>query len=410
MISRRKILQSATGALSVSLAACSTPFIPQLSESSGSDVVITDFELIPVRATARTLWIFVRIHTNHGVTGLSEASNAMSTDAAGVEALRVELNEFFSLIRNHSPMDVEYFRQQGRSRALQSLLAATAYSAIEQAMWDINGKIFNVPSYQLFGGKVRDDMPVYANINRAANPRTADGFAAIAASAYADGFRAMKAAPFDGYPVNGSAAEIAYHVDAGIDICYAIRDAVGEESALMIDCHSFFSISLAISVAERLQDANLTWYEEPVAPSMIEESLQIKQAIRQPMAGGELLFGLSGFRDIIQNRTFDVIMPDIKHCGGVTDFIQIAAMASDAGIKVSPHNPTGPVATAASIQVSAGLANLNYLEFQYGEVDWRRFVIAPVENFLAGKIRVSDLPGFGIILNETMLRENGLPV
>ncbi|MDG2089953.1 MAG: mandelate racemase/muconate lactonizing enzyme family protein [Gammaproteobacteria bacterium] len=414
MISRRTLLHSGTGLLALPMAGCllsnQTNVSNALYSSNVNNIVITNFELIPVRVAPNTLWLFLRLHTNAGLTGLGEASNALTKDAASVESLQVELTEFFTLITNRSPFDIEHFRQQGRSRALNGLLSASAYSAIEQAMWDLSGHALEVPSYQLFGGKVRDSLPVYANINRAANPRNAEGFVAVATRAYNDGFRAMKSAPFDNFPVNGTATEIAFHIDRGIEIAFAIREAVGGDVELMLDGHSFFSIEQAINIAERLEPVNLTWYEEPVAPSLVDATLSIKNNIRQPMAGGELFFGLEGFKEIIQRQAFDVIMPDIKHCGGIKEMIHIAAMAAEEGIMVAPHNPSGPVSTAASIQVSAGLPNFNFMELQYGQVPWRSNVLQPTEVFVEGMVKVPDSPGFGIELNEDVIKENSLPV
>ena len=375
--------------------------------------VVSDFELIPIRVTRRTVWLILRLHTDAGLSGLGEASNAFGSANTTVEnaaLMRAECAEFFSLIANRSPLDIEHFRQNGRRRAQTGLVSATAYSAIEQALWDLAGQVLDVPTYRLFGGKVRNALPVYANVNRAANPRTPEGFAAIARRARDDGFRAMKAAPFDGFPVEGTAAEIAFHIERGIETAFAMREAVGNDTALMIDCHSFFSESQAVAVAERLEPVNLAWYEEPVPPDRVDSTLSVKESIVQSMAGGELLFGIAGFKELIQRRAFDVIMPDVKHCGGLTELIHIAAMAAEEGILVAPHNPSGPVSTVASIQVSAGMANFNYLELQYGEVDWRTNTIRPAEIFVDGMIEVPDSPGFGIALNEAAVRENSLPL
>jgi galactonate dehydratase len=128
------------------------------------------------------------------------------------------------------------------------------------------------------------------------------------------------------------------------------------------------------------------------------------------MAGGETLFGLSGFGPLIRRRAFDTIMPDVKHCGGLLELTRIAAMAADAGVMVAPHNPSGPVSTAASVQVCAGMKNVNYLELQYGEVDWRSGVLSPPERFNNGRIQVPDRPGFGIELNEAVIRSRSLPL
>ena len=122
------------------------------------------------------------------------------------------------------------------------------------------------------------------------------------------------------------------------------------------------------------------------------------------MAGGEILYGVAGFAPLSRNRTVDVIMPDVKHCGGLLELTRIAAVAENDGVTVAPHNPSGPVSTAASIQVCAVLKNFRLLEFQWGEVDWRHDVLNPPERFENGAIRVPERPGFGIELNERILR------
>jgi galactonate dehydratase len=276
-------------------------------------------------------------------------------------------------------------------------------------MWDLAGRALEVPTYVLLGGKVRNALPVYANINRATNPRTPAGFAAAARRAIADGFKAMKAAPFDGFPAPGApAADVARAIDTGIASVAAMREAVGTRIAIMVDCHSFFGVEQAVAVADRLGPYDLTWYEEPVPPERVDDTLAIKRRIRQPMAGGEVLFGLSGFAPLIRHRAVDTIMPDVKHCGGLLELTRIAAMAAEEGVMVAPHNPSGPVSTAASVQVCAGMKNVNYLELQYGEVDWRADALVPAERFIDGTIQVSDRPGFGMDLNEDLIRSRAL--
>ena len=122
------------------------------------------------------------------------------------------------------------------------------------------------------------------------------------------------------------------------------------------------------------------------------------------MAGGEVLFGMAGFEPLTRTHAVDVIMPDVKHCGGLLELTRIAAMAAADGVKVAPHNPSGPVSTAASVQVCAVLGNFDFLELQWGEVDWRSDVLSPPEIFRAGTIRVPDRSGFGVELNEKTIR------
>ena len=122
------------------------------------------------------------------------------------------------------------------------------------------------------------------------------------------------------------------------------------------------------------------------------------------MAGGEVLFGVAGFAPLTRNHAVNVIMPDVKHCGGLLELTRIAAMAAADGVKVAPHNPSGPIATAASVQICAVLENFNFLELQWGEVDWRSSVLNPPEIFRNGSMRVPETPGFGVEWNETEVR------
>lgn len=402
----------------VLLAAATAALGPLWSVARGAAAIprlrINGFELLPVRATARTVWLFVRVKTDAGLTGLGEASDAFgfaNTTAQDAARMRSELAMFFELVDGRSPFDIESYRQRGEVMARKGLIPATAFSAIEQALWDLAGKALEVPTYTLLGGKVRNALPVYANINRATDPRTPAGFAAAARRAVADGFQAIKAAPWDGFPPPGSPeSDILHAVDAGIASVAAMREAVGSQVAIMVDCHSFFDVERAVRVAERLEPYALTWYEEPVPPEKVDDTLAIKRRIRQAMAGGETLFGISGFAPLARRRAVDTIMPDVKHCGGLLELTRIAAMAADEGVMVAPHNPSGPVSTAASVQVCAGMKNVNYLELQYGEVSWRPEALLPPERFVDGSIDVPDRPGFGVDLNEAVIRARSLPL
>ena len=155
---------------------------------------ITDMEIIVVHATERTNWIFVRLTANDGSTGLGEASMGRRSNFP-------ELIPFFRLIRDRSPFEIQRYRQNGWADASSGdRRLATAFSALEQAQWDLVGKALGAPIYDLTGGSLRNELPLYANINRATSVRSPEGFAESARHAVADGFQAIKAAPFDGFP------------------------------------------------------------------------------------------------------------------------------------------------------------------------------------------------------------------
>jgi galactonate dehydratase len=384
------------------------PALPIPAQSAAKDVRIEGLEFFVVRATKRTAWFFIRLTTNKGLTGLGECSDSLGSNFndQGLAALRSSLDSWFSLIKGQ-PLNVQLYRSRGRQRAATSrLMEATAFSAIEQAQWDLLGKALDAPVYQLLGGALRAEMPVYANINRMTSPRTPEGFAASAARAVADGFRAIKAAPFDGFPPIRSSSEdqIRAATDAAIACIQAMRRAIGPDVRLLIDVHSHLDVKRAIDVARRLEPETLGWYEEPISPRRVEETRAIREGIKQTMAGGESLFGLEGFAPLCRTKAVDIIMPDVKHCGGLLEGRNISALADLEGLKVAPHNPSGPLASAASAQWCATIPNFDILEFQWGEVPWRGELIDPPEQFIAGTIRAHASPGFGIRLNDRTVK------
>lgn len=379
---------------------------PLLGASSRSGLKITAMEVFTVKVNQRGNWIFVRLKTNKGLTGLGEASHGGGFRGEQDERMRSHLAGFFELVRERSPFEIEGYRQRGRAKAKAGgRMSATAFSAIEQAQWDLAGKALEAPVYELLGGRLRNEIVVYANINRATNEdRSPTAFAANARHAAEEGFRAVKAASFDDFPkLSAPVAEIEKFAELGIARTEAMRKAIGPKVELLIDVHSHFDTKLAIEVAKRLEPQNLYWYEEPVAPEKLEETRAIRKAIKQRMAGGEVLFGMEGFAPLTRTRAIDVIMPDVKHCGGILEGKKIAAVAELDGVAVSPHNPSGPVATAASLQWCAGLPNFLILEYAWGEAPWRSQLIVPQENFIDGKMPLPSGPGFGIELNEKVV-------
>lgn len=365
------------------------------------NVTVRNIEVFSVSVTDRTNWIIVSLTGSNGIKGLGEAS-------LGRRAELNELNQFYKLAEGESAFDIQQYRERGWQYASSGdRILATAFSAIEQALWDLVAQSLEVPFYDLVGGRLHSTLPVYANINRATSDRRPEGFADNAERAVSDGFKSIKAAPFDGFPaLNSPTAEIQAAKQLGIDCIYAMRERVGDDIAIKIDAHSFFDTQMSIDIATELEPANLSWYEEPVAPTQTENTKTIHDAISQVLAGGEFLFGVEGFLPLCKEQAVDIIMPDIKHCGGMWEAIKISALAESFNIKVSPHNPSGPISTAASVALCSALPNFEILEYQWGEQQWRASLIEPSETFINGSIKVSDNPGYGITVNQRVLEEH----
>jgi galactonate dehydratase len=279
-------------------------------------------------------------------------------------------------------------------------IAHTALSGVEQALWDILGQHLGAPIHVLLGGALRKKVRLYANINRHVRERSPEGFARAASQAVAEGFTAIKLAPFDelgrrDHTRTGSQA--AWR--PGVARVQAVRQAIGDDVELAVDCHGRMEVSEALLVAEALADCKLFWYEEPVHHDQVEDLAYITQRAPMPTASGETLFGMAGFRPFLTRRVVDILMPDVKHDGGLLETRHIAEAARMADLLVAPHNPSGPVANVASGHVSATLRNFYILEYAWGEVDWRADLLLPREPVVDGHLVLADAPGLGYRLN-----------
>jgi len=358
----------------------------------------TGIEVIPVPVTPRTTWVFVRLSTNVGISGVGEASFRLLRRRGSSLTEVPELTAFFRLVEES--LSIQAYRRRGWPLVVrQGAVAATAFSAVEQALWDIHGKLAGAPVHELLGGRVRDAVALYANVNRMTTDRSPAAFAESAGLAREAGFRAVKAAPFDGFPTADDGTDaIETATTRGVEAMFAIREAVGDGVAVKADCHSHFDFDRAVAVAERLVPVGLDWYEEPLPIADVDGHRALRNVVGHRLAGCETLVGVAGFQTPIATGAFDVLMPDVMLCGGMLEMLDIARSAAEAGIAVSPHNPCGPVATAASLAVCAVADNVESLELQWGEVDWRSSLVDPPEWIEDGVLNVGDAPGLGIEL------------
>lgn len=355
---------------------------------------ITSISPLVVHVNHRGDWIFVQIHTDAGIVGVGEASHS-SNDALCL-AILAQINQ---RLAGRDPRQIAAIRQLLR-KVDGGRVYNTAISAIEQALWDILGQHLGVPVHVLFGGAVRQRLRLYANINRHVQERTPAGFAAAAAAAVAQGFTAIKLAPFDelrrGDHIR-TGPKAAWR--PGVARVQAVRQAIGDEIELAVDCHGRMERAEALAVAAELADCNLFWYEEPVPHTAPDDLRLITEAAPMPTASAESIFGIEGFRPFLRERVVDAIMPDVKHCGGLLELAEIAAAARMNDVLVAPHNPAGPLSTAATAQVASTLSNFYILEYAWGEVDWRADLLQPAERIEDGYLLLSQEPGLGHRLN-----------
>ena len=354
---------------------------------------IKTIETEVVEVNHRGNWLFVKLHADDNTTGVGEASHGR--DDGRVQHV---IDTLKPALIGWNPFQLEAFRQRFY-RDTESHTYHTALSGIEQAMCDLIGKALDVPSYQLLGGKCRGKIRLYANINRATVDRSPSGFASNAERAVAEGFTAIKCAPFDDVSTsNISSGSLTRAICTGIDRIRTIRTAIGDDIDLMVDCHSRFNPGILIQVAKELEDLHLFWIEDAVPLDNLDAFAHISRSIGIPIATGERLRTPEAFDRLLRHAEVDYILPDVKHVGGISGLKKIATLAAARNVMVTPHNPSGPVATAASVQCMASVPNFAILEYAWGEVEWRASLVSPPEKIVNGFIEVPDEPGLGITL------------
>lgn len=274
----------------------------------------------------------------------------------------------------------------------------SAISAIDQALWDIKGKLAGMPLYELLGGAVRDRIGMYTHV--AIGLQTGQTAADVRALVDA-GWTALKASSFSPIPEN-------YEADAvriAVERIAAIREVVGNRVELFVDNHGRTRASVACRMLDALAPYGIAWLEEPVTPEDLDGQRQVMAHPKgTDIATGERLFSPWEFRDIIEGKLADIVQPDICHAGGITALKKIAAMAEAHHIQVAPHNPQGPIATAANIHLAAAIPNFRILEFanQLHLPGWAEVQREPLP-IVPGWAALPTGPGLGVELDEAAL-------
>jgi galactonate dehydratase len=331
-------------------------------------------------------YLFVKVQTDEGLYGWGEGTLEMKqgTVAAAVR----DLQDF---VIGEDPTRVEYLWQRmyrhGFWRGGVAILSAI--SAIEQALWDITGKAYDQPVYKLLGGAVRDYIPCY----------THTGDAEQAGRLIAEGWRALKFGLADG----SGAIDEGRLVRDTARTAEALRRAVGDEVTLMCDAHGRLRPPTAIRLGKALEPYNLFFFEEPVPPDNVAALATVRAAgLTMDLATGERAFTRWGYRELIERQLVDVIQPDLCHAGGIAETLRIAALAEMYNIAVAPHNPNGPVGTAASVHAAACMPAFVILEYALSPTRDDCQAGEPLRA-TQGRISLPTAPGLGIDLDESYL-------
>ncbi|MBP1930145.1 galactonate dehydratase [Ammoniphilus resinae] len=359
---------------------------------------ITDIKTIVVNAQLRN-WVFVKVETDEGIVGWGEASLEWKT--RGVVGCVEDLKPF---IVGLDPTNIEHLYQvmQRHPFFRAGAVGYSAISGIEMACWDIYGKSLNLPVYKLLGGKVREKIRMYDHLGGGEMNSLYNSISDVenmvekAVRSVEEGYTAVKVLVVPRtYMLEGH--KVLKHAET---LMGAIREAVGGEIDIMVDLHGRTTPEMAIQYAKVLAPFNPFFFEEPCLPENVEGMVKVSNSIDIPVATGERLVTRFQFRELLEKGACAVIQPDLCHCGGLWEARKIAAMAETYYVSVAPHNPLGPLATAAAIQFATCTPNWLIQESFRSDVPWRNDVVTNpiiVEN---GYVTPSERPGLGVEVNE----------
>ena len=353
----------------------------------------------------RPRWGFVEIETDAGITGWGEAVleghcdavlacvNEMSTYLIGADPSRIE-DLSATLYR------AGFYRGGG--------VLMSAISGIDQALWDIKGKFFGAPAYELMGGKVRDNIKVYSWIG---GDRPSDT-GAMAKERMDAGFTAIKMNATEELQMIDTYDK----VDAVLERVAAIRETCGKYFGIAIDFHGRVHKPMAKILAKKLEEFDPMFIEEPVLCENMECFKEIAAACNIPIATGERLFTKYDFKRLLQAGGVDIIQPDLSHAGGITEVKKIASMAEAYDVAVAPHCPLGPIALSACLTLDATCYNAVIQEQSIGiHYNVGKSVLDYALNkedfeFVDGRVQMPRIPGLGVEVNkELVLEENKNP-
>jgi galactonate dehydratase len=327
----------------------------------------------------RNSWVFVKISTDAGIAGWGEMlkDDAPACAAGALEAARY-------LVGQDPNRVVFHWQALERGSFYRGGPVKTAIlSGIDQALWDIKGKVYGVPVYKLLGGPTRDRIRVYGQVNAA------------------NGVNAMKVAP--------SAARAAFKYIEGqkfvgevVERFKALRERVGSGVDIAIDFHGAVEPPTASLLIKALEPYQPWFYEEIVQPLNVDIMADLAKKTSIPLATGERIFTKWGFREILEKHAAMILQPDVCYAGGITELRLIAGMAEAYYAPIAPHNPQGPCSLAASLQIAASIPN--FLIQERGDMEHANLLAKPLPPVKNGHRELPTDPGLGITIDEDKLR------
>ena len=352
-------------------------------------------KITDVRTIFVDRYLFVQVYTDEGIVGLGESGAWGYLEASGGA-----VETFKRYLIGQDPLRIEHHWQyMYRWTHFRGAAIMGALSAIDIALWDIAGKYFGVPAYQLLGGKTRDKARVYYHVFGDTKEKLIEG----CREAKRQGFTAVgHLTPF--LDEDHDVPFFKTHVDKmrdAIDTVAQYRDAVGSDVDLCIEIHRRLTPAEAIVLARGIEQYYPFFYEDPILPDSFDAMALVAQNIHIPIATGERLHTIYEFEALLSRGAVQYVRPDVCLAGGLTHSKKIAALAEAHHVGVVPHNPLRPVSTAACIQLAACIPNFALQEYPLGEnVPPKSDIVKSTLKLENGFLIIPDAPGIGIELAE----------
>jgi galactonate dehydratase len=370
---------------------------------------ITDVRTAEVRVHGYQ--VHVRIYTDQGIVGQGETTDASQ---GNVPLIR----QFGRMLTGQDPLNIEAaferIRTSGVFAGAQSGVYVTALTGIETALWDIAGKALGVPVYQLMGGKVRDRVRVYCDSGEREMIPGDERSKARIHEIQELGFTAAKIdiddardpARMDRVNWTASNGEIEHMV---AKVAFT-RENYPKDFDLAVDMHARYDATTGKRVAKELEPFKLMWLEEPVPAENIDAMREVRASTSTPICCGENLYMRWGFRELLEKRAADIIMPDFQKCGGLLEARKIADMAHTYYVPVAPHGVTSPIGMMATAQVCAVIPNFLVQEWHWIDSQdlWRNWV-KEGDIIQKGFIPLPERPGLGVEMNEEVAKKAQVP-
>ena len=360
-------------------------------------------------------YLFLEVRTDEGVTGWGEITTTTKVANRAVASILRHLNQ---LIVGDDPSRIEeIWHKIFRSFTYMGSRGASSHvvSGIDIALWDIRGKVLNLPIYELLGGPVREDILLYTHPEQS-RFKTREGVVEEIRAICDSGHTGIKFDPFPSYERNvgfrhgyldGQLGKKGEHEAA--ELTALIRETAGPEVEILIDAHGRFDVPTAIRLCRSLEDAGqIDWFEEPVPVESYSALGQVRDAVSAAISVGERLHTRWEFVPIFENSLAHYIMPDVTWTGGISELKKISTMAEAYYIPVSPHDASGPINVMAGAQVMMTVPNFYRLETSRWDLSkYNTFLETPLDN-TGGRLKVPPKPGLGLEMSREVLRANAL--